>query len=214
LPHKQTCLSPVYQDTPTPEGCDKIILIGASTGGPPALNFILSNLPKNMPFPLLIVQHIEEGFTHGLVNWLQQNSKLQVRVAQDYESISKGVVYFPPDNSFMGIAQSGRISLNPLLKNQAHTHTIDFLMTSASEVFNNSCIGILLTGMGNDGARGMKTIRDRGGRTSAQDEESSLIFGMPQKAIKNNGADKISPLKQIPQEIMSFCTPTLDQRVS
>jgi two-component system chemotaxis response regulator CheB len=184
---------------------DKIIIIGASTGGPPVLKFILSKLPLNFPSTIFIVQHISPGFTDGLAGWLRIKSNLPVILAKDNSDIRKGHVYLPPDNHLIELTESGKISLVPVRKKNEHAHPIDFLMESGAKTFHNNCIGVLLTGMGNDGAKGIKLIRKSGGRTIAQDCETSTVFGMPKAAIGTGFVEIVCPYKKIPAEIISLC---------
>lgn len=154
--------------------------IAASTGGPPALAEILSKLPKDLPVPLVIAQHITEGFTPGMVRWLSQVTQLSVNMANDGERLEPGKVYFPLDGHDLtidrGIARLSRTRGGPCPSG-------DLLLSSLARVYGARAGGAVLTGMGDDGARGLLEVRRVGGMTCAQDEPSSVVFGMPKAAL-------------------------------
>lgn len=181
---------------------DKIIGIVASTGGPDALRRILSTLPADFPACIIIVQHIGKGFEHDLIGWLRAFSRLPIIKAEHKTMIEKGVVYFAPSGFHTVLAKNKIIELNEDPPVWGHRPSGDVLLTSLAAIYNNHSIGVILTGMGRDGADGMKMINDSGGKTIAQDENSSLIFGMPKVAIENNAVDIIVPIDQIAEEII------------
>jgi two-component system chemotaxis response regulator CheB len=176
----------------------RMVAIGASTGGPPVLRMILSGLPKDFPSPVLIVQHIAAGFTQGFVEWLAQSSNLPVQLPVHGQEVLPGRVYVAPDGSHTTVATGGRIWLNTDGPENGLRPSVSTLFRSVSKSYGQSAIGVLLTGMGKDGATELKLMRDRGSVTIAQDEESSVIYGMPGEAIRLGGAtyvlspDKIS----------------------
>jgi len=178
------------------------VVIGASTGGPPALAAILKGLPRNFLFPIAIVQHIAPGFVTGLSRWLDREVPFSVKVAAKGETLGTGNVYLAPDNHHLEIGRDNEIILEDSPPVKGHRPAIDQLMESASRVYGRGAIGVLLTGMGSDGAKGLKKIREAGGRTIVQDEATSLVFGMPREAILLGAAEIVSPLERIAEEIV------------
>ena len=174
-----------------------ILVIGASTGGPQALQHILSRLPADFPIPVICVQHICKGFLNALVNWLASNCPMHVKIAQSGETPKPGTVYFPPENTHLELDADGRFlaSIAPL--SNGHRPSIDVSFKAASRRFGRAAIAVLLTGMGQDGAEGMQSIAQAGGLTIAQDERSCVVFGMPQRAIELQAASHILPLSEI-----------------
>jgi two-component system chemotaxis response regulator CheB len=187
---------------PLSEGA-RLIGIGASTGGPPVLQTILAALPKDFPASILVVQHIAQGFLPGLVEWLNQTSGLQVKIASHGTEPLAGHVYLAPDDFHMGVGVNRRILLTREEPEGNLRPAVAYLFRSLAEVCGNGSIGVLLTGMGKDGAEELKLMKDKGGITIAQDRESSAVHGMPGEAIKLGGAthvlsaDKIADVLRI-----------------
>lgn len=179
-----------------------LVAIGASTGGPAALTILLKRFPPDFPFPIVVVQHIAPGFLIGLSQWLKRISPLPVKVAEDQDTPKSGTVYLAPDNYHLKFDRNRRLVLNdePPIRN--HRPSVDYLMKSAAASYGKRTIGVLLTGMGNDGAEGLKQIREAGGKTIAQNEATSLVFGMPKEAIARGAAQIVSPLEEIASEIV------------
>jgi two-component system, chemotaxis family, protein-glutamate methylesterase/glutaminase len=181
-----------------------VLVVGASTGGPSTLEHFLSALPSSLPLGVCIVQHISRGFVGSLAEWLSGKVQIKVRVAEDGEEIRKGHVYFAPDDVQMQVQANRRIALRPDLPPWGeHKPSVNHLFTSAAEAFGSRAIGVILTGMGDDGAVGLKAIRDRGGHTIAQNQATSLIFGMPKSAIDLGAAVQTLPLEAIAGDILS-----------
>jgi two-component system chemotaxis response regulator CheB len=175
--------------TPVPVRVEiRIVAIGASTGGPGALATILAALPKDLPFPVLVVQHICQGFTAGLGEWLAQVSGLPVHIAADGEMLVSGHVYVAPSNYHLGLGSSNRIRLDSGPAENGVRPAVSYLFRSVATVFGKQAVAVLLTGMGTDGADALKLIRDRGGLTIAQDQASSVVHGMPGEAIRLGAA--------------------------
>ena len=183
---------------------DKIVAIGASTGGPQALTYILTNLPQNIP-PILIVQHMPEGFTRPFAERLDRLCKFKVKEAEDGDYISEDLVLIAPGGFHMTVSKTGRINLEdgPLIHNVKPA--VDPMMETVAEHYKSKVIGVLLTGMGKDGAQGMRRIKENEGITIAQDEKTSIVFGMPRAAIEEGCVDIVLPLHEIPREIMRRC---------
>jgi two-component system chemotaxis response regulator CheB len=178
-------------------------VIGASTGGPRVVHQILGALPATLPAAVLIVQHIAAGFGVGMVEWLSHASKLPVSMAEEGQTIRPGRVLVAPDRRDLLITLEGQVHLseNPLLIQRP---AIDIAMQAAAEVFGPRAIGVLLTGMGRDGAYGMLTIRRARGHTIAQDEASSAIFGMPRAAIQIDAVDEVLPPSRIAARLVEL----------
>lgn len=175
----------------------KIVVIGASTGGPQALQAILPKLPSDFPLPVVCVQHISNGFLKGLIDWLTSQCKVKVRLAQAGEVPLPGVVYFPQEDSHLEIDDKGRFISSAGTLFYGHRPSVTVTMRSLARYYGKAVIGVLLTGMGNDGAEGMKAVSDAGGLTIAQDEESSVVFGMPGQAVRLGAARHVLPLEEI-----------------
>ncbi len=178
-----------------------ILAIGASTGGPPVLQTILKNIPPEYPFPIIITQHIASGFIKGFIEWLNTDCFFNVKTGKNNENINKGTVYLAPDNYHIGITENRHILLSNTPRIGGHRPSIDFMMESAASVYKNHCMGILLTGMGRDGAKGMMSIRNSGGYTISQSEESCAIFGMPKAAINIGAVAKVCSISNISYEM-------------
>jgi len=185
----------------------KMVAIGVSTGGPQALEVLLSGIHKDFPAGVLIVQHIAAGFVGGLAQWLKANSGLDVRVAKSGDTLKKDTVLFAPDGYNIGIDNNGMISLSEdTRKASVHVPSIDSMMKSVARAYGKDAIGVIMTGMGHDGVEGIKAIKAAGGMTIAQDENSSVVFGMNKVAIETGCVDKVVPLERIAEEIIKGVT--------
>jgi len=182
-----------------------IVAIGASTGGPPALMELLSNLPSSFPVPILVVQHIAAGFTAGFVEWLGAASPLKVQVAVEGETPLRGHVYVAPDDLQLRVGLGGELRITPDPPFNGTRPSVSLLFRSVAERFGPRAIGVLLTGMGRDGAEELKLMSDRGALTLAQDEASCVVFGMPAEAIKLGAAQFVLS----PVQIAEFLSSTL-----
>jgi two-component system chemotaxis response regulator CheB len=183
--------------TPTLARKINLIAIGCSTGGPQAVADILAGLPRDLAAPILIVQHIAPGFTARLAEWLARGTELAVKLAEPGEAVRPGTVYLAPHGAQMGITRDGRIRLTREATDGGFCPSASYLFQSAAETYGRSAIGILLTGMGRDGAAGLKRLREAGGVTIAQDQDSSVIFGMPGEAIRLGAAEHVLSPSQI-----------------
>jgi two-component system chemotaxis response regulator CheB len=179
---------PARGKVPAPAGEVRIVAIGASTGGPSALHKILGGLPAEFPVPILLVQHISPGFAEGFVAWLDEASDLNLRLATDRERILPGCVYVAPDGCRMTVGRFGRISVAPDESPDGIKPSASHLFRSVAQVYREKAVGILLTGMGGDGAEELKLMRDGGAVTIAQDKESCVVYGMPGEAVKLGAA--------------------------
>ena len=169
----------------------RIVGIGASTGGPQALHTILTKLPANLSVPIICIQHISEGFLQGLVNWLNVQCSLSVQIARNGEIPQNGIVYFAPERYHLEIDRQGRFLYSSAPPLAGHRPSITVTFQSLARYYRDRSVGILLTGMGRDGADGMAAIAQSNGITIAQDEASSVVFGMPKEAIALGAAHQI-----------------------
>lgn len=175
----------------------EIVAIGASTGGPQAFQEILSMIPVNFPVPILCVQHISQGFLDGFIAWLNDSCAINIQIAKTGEKPQVSTVYFPPDRQHLRLDSQGRFICLEGPAVDSHCPSVTVLFQSVAQRFGSAAVGILLTGMGRDGASGLLELRNKGGYTIAQDEASSIVFGMPQEAIKLGAAKVVLPLPEI-----------------
>jgi two-component system, chemotaxis family, protein-glutamate methylesterase/glutaminase len=182
----------------------QIIGIGASTGGPPVLQTILAALPKNFPVPVLIVQHIAAGFLPGLVEWLRQTTGMQIHVAAHGIQPLPGHVYLAPDDFHMTLAADHRLVLSKESPNDGLRPSVGALFRSLAQVCGRNAVGVLLTGMGKDGAAELKMMKDRGAQTIAQDRETSVVHGMPGTAIALDAVTTILPADKISSALVAM----------
>lgn len=174
----------------------------ASTGGPPALSTLLGGLPARFPVPVLVVQHIAHGFTEGLAQWLDQTVPLPVRLAADGQRLAPGV-WVAPEGAHLTVAPGGRLVLDRRTLAGPHRPSGDVLLTSMAETLGRSAAGVVLTGMGRDGALGLGRIARAGGFTLAQDEATSAVYGMP-RAAAEAGAAVVLPLGDIAKRLLAL----------
>jgi two-component system chemotaxis response regulator CheB len=193
---------------PTKDVLIKVVGIGASTGGPPVLRTILSGFPKDFPVPICVVQHIAQGFLPGLATWLNESCQLDVRIAEAGEEIKPGRVYLAPDGIEMGITKRLRVYLTER-KTPGLSPSVSFLFDTLANNFGAESVGVLCTGMGDDGAEEMYMMRRMGAVTIAQNKESCVVFGMPGEAVKLGGATYVLP----PDKIAATVQSTVNYRV-
>ena len=179
----------------------KLIAIGASAGGPVAIQEILSRIPNNIDVPLLIVQHIDANFSVGFCDWLNTFSNLPVQIASDGEQMLPGHVYLPPGDHHLGLQREGVISISDDPPLKGLRPSVSYLFRNVSTVYGETALCILLSGMGTDGAIELKALRETGAITIAQDASSSLVHGMPGEAIRLGGASLILSPQEIVKEI-------------
>ena len=179
----------------------RIVAIGSSTGGPSALLTVLGGLPADFPLPILVAQHIADGFVPGLVSWLDGGTRVKVVAAAEGDRPKAGTVYFAATGSNM-VIESGSLRFEPPGPGQLYIPSADVLFESVSRSFGNRAVGVLLTGMGADGALGLKRLHDRGAATIAQDEETCTVFGMPRAAIEMGAAGKVLAIEDVAAGIL------------
>ncbi len=183
-----------------------IVAIGASTGGPTALEKIISRLPEDFPAPVAVAQHMPSGFTRMFAERLNRYSQIEVKEAEEGDPVREGVVLICPGDSHMTF-QKDRDIERVILKKKSPTDkylpSVDIMMESSAKIFGSKTLGVILTGMGNDGTKGMKAIKESEGQTIAESEETSIVFGMPGEAIKTGSVDKVVPLHLMAREIIA-----------
>jgi len=187
---------------------EKLIAIGSSTGGTVALEYIFTTLPKNLP-PIVVVQHMPETFTAQFARRLNELSELTIKEGEQDELLEIGTVYIAPGGYHMEVKRVGAslfINLNKKEKVNYQRPAVDPLFFSVAENAGINSLAILLTGMGKDGAAGLLKIKEAGGYTVAQDEKTSIVWGMPKAAIDLNAAKEILPLDKIPEKIVNFAS--------
>ncbi|HVR82744.1 MAG TPA: chemotaxis protein CheB, partial [Planctomycetota bacterium] len=189
---------------PGAHGKVRILAIAASTGGPGALSRLLSELPGDFPVPILLVQHMALGFGEGFVAWLNTALALNAKVAENGEPLSPGTVYVAPDDRHLGVSERSTIALSSAPPLAGFRPSGTFLFQSVAKAFGPSAVAVVLTGMGQDGAEGVRQIREFGGRVIAQDEETSVVFGMPKAAIATGSVEDVLPLQAIASRILGL----------
>jgi two-component system, chemotaxis family, protein-glutamate methylesterase/glutaminase len=182
------------------KGGRNILAIGASTGGPKAVMSIMKGLPADLKATIFIVQHIASGFARGFAQWLDHDSRLNVRLAADGQGYGKWEALVAPNDCHM-VLEKGKIRLLQTEPVNCCRPSIDVFFNSLAEEEGARVVGVLLTGMGKDGAQGLRHIKDKGGFTMVQDEMSCTVFGMPKAAIALDAADEIVPLLSLPEAI-------------
>ncbi|MBI5640286.1 MAG: chemotaxis-specific protein-glutamate methyltransferase CheB, partial [Nitrospirae bacterium] len=182
-----------------------VVAIGSSTGGPAALQIILTRLPFDFQAAIVISQHMPRGFTGPLAERLDRLSQLKIKEAEEGEQLKKGTAYVCPGGYHLGLSVRNQklvISLKEGILTDKYTPSVDYMMTSVAEHYGASSMGVILTGMGNDGRNGMLEIKEKGGYTIAEAESSAVVFGMPAEAIKNGAVETVLPISDIPSEMI------------
>ncbi|MCD4691017.1 chemotaxis-specific protein-glutamate methyltransferase CheB [bacterium] len=174
----------------------EIVGAAVSTGGPAALHDVLSRLPRDFRVPVVVVQHLPDGFTQSLAAWLDEGCDITVREAKDGEALDAGTVYVAPSGHHLIVNRQGRVELHDeTIGNGSFKPSGDVMLMSLAEAYGARAIGVIMTGMGKDGVGGIEAIRRAGGLTMAQDEESSMIYGMNGVAVKTGLIDETSNLQ-------------------
>jgi len=186
---------------------EKIIVVGASTGGTEALRVFLEAFPADCP-GIVIVQHMPEHFTASFAARLNELCHINVKEASDNDTIVRGRALIAPGNRHMLLKRSGaryyvEIKDGPLVSR--HRPSVDVLFRSAARYAGKNCVGVIMTGMGDDGARGMLEMKNAGAYNIAQDEATSVVYGMPKEALRHGGVDKVAPLQSIMREVLRLC---------
>jgi two-component system, chemotaxis family, protein-glutamate methylesterase/glutaminase len=190
----------------TGRGAAEVVAIAASTGGPPALRTILDGLPPDFPAPILIVQHIARDFSAGFADWLGGSGRLRARLADDGELLLPGTIYVAPDDRHLGVSREGCAVLSRDPPIGGFRPSASHLFASTGRVYGPRAMAVILTGMGDDGADGLEIAHAAGTFVVAQDEASSIVFGMARAAIERGTADCVLPLERIGPIIMERVT--------
>jgi len=186
-PSQPAVSEPVQPFAPSAVGA---ICIASSTGGPQVVQRLLASLPADFPVPILIVQHINAAFASSLLSWLADSSKLKVKEAKDGDVLAPGTVLVAPADAHLSISGRGKVAVQPGPARDGHLPSANTLLESAAKVYGRRAVGVILTGMGNDGVDGLAAIRAAGGKTVAQNQESSVVFGMPGAAVARGLVDQ------------------------
>lgn len=179
-----------------------VVAIACSTGGPQALLRLLRTLPVDFPAPIVIAQHISHGFIGGMAEWLASLCAMPVSVGQENELLRPGHIYLSPSESDLCVTPGHRLTLQSSPQNSLYHPNCDVLLQSIADVYGSDAIGLILTGMGRDGVNGMRAIKQAGGTTFAQDEASSVIYGMNQEAVKAGVVQYELPLDSLPERLL------------
>lgn len=197
-----TSSQPSQQSFPRP--APKVLAIAASTGGPAAIQVLLSGLGAKFQLPIVIAQHISHGFSEALIDCLRHTSHFQVGVATASERLVAGKVYLPPDDHHLLVSRGGSIRLQECSPTDRYCPSADFLFESIAGAYGRRAIGVILTGMGDDGARGLRRLHDAGSITIAQDQATSVVYGMPQAAVQAGAVTRVEPVDAIARVIMEL----------
>ena len=188
----------------------RVFAVAASTGGPQALAQILPALPPDFACPVLVAQHISDGFAQGMAQWLASLCPLPVRLACDGEALRPGHIYIAPSEHHLAVTAQHQLQWRPRLPQDLYRPSCDVLLSSVAAVFRAQAVGIVLSGMGHDGACGLAAIRAAGGCTLAQDEASSLIFGMNRVAIERAAVQQVLPVGEMAAAMRQLAAASLD----
>jgi two-component system response regulator WspF len=189
----------------------QLLLIGASTGGPVAISKIISQLPKSFPAAVVVIQHVDTKFTVGFANWLGENSELPVLIAKQGWVPEQGKVYVAGSNDHLIISDKLVFEYTDQPLTNLYRPSVDVCFESVAKNWPKKAIAVLLTGMGADGAKGLKALKDKGWYTIAQDETSSIVFGMPKEAIKLKAAKDVFQIDLIPSAILNYFSAKIDK---
>jgi two-component system chemotaxis response regulator CheB len=191
------------EEAPASTGRTPLVAIGASTGGPPALAQVIAELPRGFEAAVLVVQHMADGFVEGLARWLDEACRLPVVVAADGERIRPGVVHLAPAGTNLEVGAGNRVRLTPPQPGQFNVPGVDVTFRSVAQAAGPLAVGVLLTGMGRDGALGLRAMRDAGATTIGQDEATSVVWGMPGAAQEVDAVGLELPLDEIGAAIVT-----------
>ncbi len=185
----------------------KLVSIGISTGGPRALQEVLASIPQDIEAPILVVQHMPKLFTKAFAERLDNNCDIKVKEAEDGEVLKTGYAYIAPGDQHLKVKQvfgELKVSLSSEEKVSGHRPSVDAMFDSLLEINRLDIIAVIMTGMGRDGAEGMLKLKRKGAKTIAQDEATSVVYGMPKSAFELGAVDKVCPLDGIAEQIISL----------
>ncbi|RME50148.1 MAG: chemotaxis-specific protein-glutamate methyltransferase CheB [Caldilineae bacterium] len=205
---------PVASPVPARSIGRRIVGVAASTGGPAALNHFFSSLPGDLPVPIVVVQHIAPGFLSGLVQWLSNGSRNPIKIAEEGERAQPGVIYFAPEEHHLLVASGGYFTLSSGPPISYVRPSATPLFESMAKVYGRSAIGVVMTGMGADGAVGLKLLHDRGGLVLAQDAATSVVYGMAKAAMELGAVDEELPLQALAPRLLEVILHQEQARIS
>jgi chemotaxis response regulator CheB len=191
---------------PRPRAADRLVAIGASAGGPEALATVLSALPEEFPSAIVIVQHVREQFVAGIAEWLDRQTRLQVKVAAEGDALTPGVALLAGTSHHLVLKAADRLGYAAEPSEYTYRPSVDVFFQSVSHLWRGDVVGVLLTGMGRDGAVGLRALRNQGHYTIAQDEASSVVYGMPKAAARLHAAVDILPVDRIAPRLIEVMT--------
>lgn len=207
---------PAASDVAAPENADwpYVLAIACSTGGPQALSKLLQALPAMFPCPILIAQHIADGFAKSMVQWLDSVTELQVQLAEENSLLQAGRVYILPPEQHLVVRKHHRLAVVPRQAHDVYHPSCNLLLESVADIYREKAVGLIMTGMGSDGCRGIEAIYRNGGKTLAQDEITSVVFGMNKNAIDKKVVHKTLPLEQLAGALlaMAYCGPSTSKQ--
>lgn len=192
----------------TYRGNFELLAIGSSTGGPPALQSIFTALPKDLPLAIVVSQHMPPGFTRAFADRLHRLSNVVIKEAEEGDLIEKGKILIAPGGTHMTFTRKKdevRVNISAKTIDDMYAPSVDKMFSSAAKVFKDRSIGLVLTGMGSDGKKGVVDMKDAKAFIMAESEETAIVYGMPNEAVKTGKVDKILPLDQMPTEIINLC---------
>ena len=202
---RPVALAPRRNAVPTRRGDYRLVAIGSSTGGPVALQQVLTQLPAAFPLPILLIQHMPSTFTPAFAQRLNQQCQIRVKEAEDGEMLEKGTAYLAPGGRQLGLVDRGGKVLVRIYDGDASLHykpSVDLAFASAAEIFPGKVLSVVMTGMGADGREGARALKKGGATVWAQDEATCVIFGMPGAVVEANLADQVLPLGDIGRELV------------
>ena len=186
----------------------RLVAVGSSTGGPKALRTIFEKLPSSFPIPIVVAQHMSPGFMKNLVEHINKICPLRARIAETGMKMESGSIYFSPDDQHLRVIEEMTLELVRFRDAKLYIPSVDVLFESVARSVGKQAIGVILTGMGNDGADGLRKMADTGAYTIAESEETSVVFGMPKVAIERGAVKEVLPIYQIADRIVELTRKT------
>jgi two-component system, chemotaxis family, response regulator WspF len=200
-----------FSAAPCAENGNRLLAIGASAGGPMALSIVLSGLPQDFPAAVVIVQHVDEQFASGMADWLDQRSRMPVRIAREGDTLEVGTVLLASTKNHLVLKASDRLGYTTNPAECIYRPSVDVFFDSVNRFWPSGAVGVLLTGMGSDGALGLKALRRKGYHTIAQDQATSAVYGMPKAAAALDAAVDVLPLDRIAPRLVTLFRPESNQ---
>jgi two-component system chemotaxis response regulator CheB len=190
----------------------RLVAVAASTGGPAVLQHLFSALPGDFVAPIVAVQHIAAGFVEGLATWLNASCDLRVKVAEPGEPLTGRMVYLAPDDRHLGVSTDGRAVISDAAPVNGFRPSATHLFESAGQAYGAGLVAVILTGMGSDGVDGLRLVKARGGRVLAQDQASSVVYGMPREAVAAGVVDVVLAVDELAPWLLNVVERETDAR--